>query len=112
MFGLVTGGVPGGGIILISLLMSFGVTGGAIVATDAVISLIVGLVKIGTFQSYGQLPLASWALAILIGISGIPGAFMAKWISDRLSVQVHTGIMDAMVVIGGSVLIARGLKLI
>ncbi len=110
LFGLVTGGVPGGGIILISLLMSLGVTGGATVATDAVISLMVGLVKIGTFQSYGQLPWSSWALAALIGVSGIPGAFVAKWISDRLSVKVHTGIMDGMVVVGGAVLIARGLK--
>lgn len=112
LFGLVTGGVPGGGIILISLLMSLGVTGSATVATDAVISLIVGLVKIGTFQTYGQLPPSSWALAALIGVSSIPGAFIAKWISDRLSVKVHTGIMDAMVVIGGAVLIARGLKAI
>lgn len=112
LFGLVTGGVPGGGIILISLLMSLGVTGGATVATDAVISLIVGLVKIGTFQTYGQLPFESWALAALIGVSGIPGAFVAKWISDRLSMKVHTGIMDAMVVIGGAMLIARGMKLI
>jgi uncharacterized membrane protein YfcA len=111
LFGLVTGGVPGGGVILISLLMSIGVTGGATIATDAVISLIVGLVKIGTFQTYGQLPLSSWALAALIGMAGIPGAFIAKWISDRLSVKVHTGVMDAMVVIGGAVLIARGLKL-
>jgi len=110
LFGLVTGGVPGGGIILISLLMSLGVTGSATVATDAVISLIVGLVKIGTFQGYGQLPLDSWMLAALIGLSGIPGAFVAKWISERISVKVHTGMMDAMVVVGGAVLILRGIK--
>ncbi len=111
LFGLVTGGVPGGGIILISLLMSLGATGGAVVATDAVISLIVGFVKIGTFQSYGQLPLSSWALAVMIGVAGIPGAFIAKWISDRLTVNVHSTIMDVMVVVGGAFLIARGLKL-
>lgn len=110
MFGLVTGGVPGGGVILISLLLSLGVTGPATIATDAVISILVGLVKIATFQSYGQLPLASWALAALIGIAGIPGAFIAKWISGRLSVTVHTGVMDAMVVAGGAFLIFRGIK--
>lgn len=111
LFGLVTGGVPGGGVILISLLMSLGVTGGATIATDAVISLIVGFVKIATFQSYGQLPLTSWAIAALIGVASIPGAFIAKWISDRLSIKVHTGIMDAMVVIGGAALIARAVQL-
>ncbi len=110
LFGLVTGGVPGGGIILISLLMSLGVLGPGVVATDAVISLMVGFVKIATFQSYGQLPLASWAVAALIGVAGIPGAFIAKWISEHLSVKVHTGLMDATVVLGGAVLIVRGLK--
>ena len=112
LFGLVTGGVPGGGIILISLLMTLGVTGGATIATDAMISLLVGFVKIGTFQSYGQLPWDSWALAALIGTIGIPGAFCAKWISSRLSVTVHTAIMDAMVMIGGALLIARGWNMI
>jgi uncharacterized membrane protein YfcA len=72
--------------------------------------LTVGLVKTGTFQSYGKLPLSFGALAALIGISGVPGAFVAKWISDRLSVKVHKGIMDGMVMIGGAVLIARGLN--
>jgi hypothetical protein len=43
-------------VILITLLMAVGVKGPAIVATDAVISLLVGFVKIGTFQIYGQLP--------------------------------------------------------
>ena len=76
------------------------------------ISLTVGQVKTGTFQSYGQLPLSSGALAALIGVSGIPGAFVTQSISDRLSVKVHKGIMDGMVMIGGLVLIMRGLELI
>jgi uncharacterized membrane protein YfcA len=109
LFGLVTGAVPGGGIILISLLMALGVKGSSIIATDAVISLIVGVVKIGTFQAYGQLPLSLWTIAILIGIVGIPGAFAAKWIANRLSLKVHHGIMDATVIVGGSVLMLRGM---
>jgi uncharacterized membrane protein YfcA len=109
LFGLVTGGVPGGGVILISLLMALGLKGGAIVATDAVISLIVGFVKIGTFQAYGQLPASSWAIAALIGVVSIPGAFLAKWISENISLKLHHGLMDGAVVLGGSVLVLRGL---
>jgi uncharacterized membrane protein YfcA len=112
LFGLVTGAVPGGGIILISLLMALGVKGSSIIATDAVISLIVGVVKIGTFQAYGQLPLSLWTIAILIGIVGIPGAFAAKWIANRLSLKVHHGIMDATVIVGGSVLMLRGMGIL
>ncbi len=112
LFGLVTGAVPGGGIILISLLMALGVKGSSIIATDAVISLIVGVVKIGTFQAYGQLPLSLWMIALLIGIVSIPGAFAAKWIADRLSLKVHHGIMDATVLVGGSILVLRGMGIL
>ncbi|MDB5641544.1 MAG: hypothetical protein JWN07_861 [Hyphomicrobiales bacterium] len=111
LFGLVTGGVPGGGVILISLLMAVGLKGPAIVATDAVISLMVGFVKIGTFQAYGQLPASSWAIAALIGLVSLPGAFLAKWISENISLKVHHGLMDGAVVLGGSVLLLRGLGL-
>lgn len=111
LFGLVTGGVPGGGVILISLLMAVGVKGPAIVATDAVISLLVGFVKIGTFQIYGQLPASSWAIAALIGLVSLPGAFLAKWIADKISLKVHHGLMDGAVVLGGMVLVLRGLGL-
>ena len=47
----------------------------------------------------------------LYRVAGIPGAFIAKRISDRLSVKVHTGAMDAMLVIGGAFLIVRGIKI-
>lgn len=110
IFGFVTGGVPGGGIILISLLGSLGVRGGRIIATDAVISVMVGLVKITTFQAHGQLPLFSWSLAFIIGVAGVPGAFLAKWIADRIGARAQTGIIDVMVVIGGALLAWRGLS--
>ncbi len=110
-FGLVTGGVPGGGVILITLLMAVGVKGPAIVATDAVISLLVGLVKIGTFQIYGHLPASSWAVAALIGLASLPGAFLAKWIAENISLKLHHGLMDGAVILGGLVLVLRGLGL-
>lgn len=109
IFGFVSGGVPGAGIILISMLMALGLKGPAIIATDAAISLVVGLLKIGTYQSFGGLPASSWAVALMIGLASVPGAFFARWLTTRLSVGVHARIMDATVILGGSVLLLRGL---
>ncbi|MBX9740396.1 MAG: sulfite exporter TauE/SafE family protein [Beijerinckiaceae bacterium] len=109
VFGLVSGAVPGAGIILISMLMALGLKGPAIIATDAAISFVVGLVKIATYQSFGGLPASSWTVALLIGAAGVPGAFLAKWLTQRLSLGVHQRIMDATVILGGSVLLLRGL---
>lgn len=109
LFGLVTGGVPGAGVILISMLLALGLKGPAVIATDAAISLVVGFVKIGAFQSFGELPLSSWFVAVVIGIASLPGAFVARWMTERLSLGVHQKIMDATVILGGSLLLLRGL---
>ena len=44
-FGFINGGMTGAGVILISILMSVGVAGSALVATDAVVSVIMGLAR-------------------------------------------------------------------
>ena len=52
-FGLVVGGTTGSGAILLSLLMAAGLEGAAVVATDAAITIVVGLVKVATFGVAG-----------------------------------------------------------
>lgn len=109
-YGSVAGGTAGAGVILLSILMWAGLEGQAVIATDAAISLLVGLVKAGTFQTFGALPLSSWIIAILIGVSAAPGAFIAKRLAGRLTIKQHTYILDAVVVVGGLLLIAQGLR--
>ena len=42
-WGVVVGGTTGAGIILLSMLMAAGLEGGAVIATDAAISVVIGL---------------------------------------------------------------------
>jgi hypothetical protein len=49
------------------------------------------------------------ALALLIGLVAIPGAFLAKAFVARMPVHIHTAILDAAVVTGGVVMIASAL---
>jgi uncharacterized membrane protein YfcA len=109
VFGFVTGTSTGAGVILISILMASGLTGAAVVATDAVISITIGIVKVITFRSLDALPIALIVFAGLVGCATIPGAFIAKWLIERLSTRVHTALLDGVVLLGGSLLILRAL---
>ncbi|MEA2870681.1 MAG: hypothetical protein QOH67_657 [Hyphomicrobiales bacterium] len=107
LWGFVVGGTSGAGIILLSLLMAVGLEGAAVIATDAAISIIIGIGKIGVFGMFGAVTPKVVAVALLIGIVAFPGAFLAKALVERLPVHVHTAILDA-VVIGGGLLMVIG----
>jgi hypothetical protein len=47
---------------------------------------------------------------LLIGIIAMPGAFLARAFVDRMPVHVHTAILDAMVLIGGVVMVFGALR--
>jgi uncharacterized membrane protein YfcA len=106
-WGVVVGGTSGAGIILLSMLMASGLQGAAVIATDAAISVLIGIVKIGVFGVFGAVDAKVVAVALLIGLTAFPGAFLAKAIVDRLPLHVHTAILDA-VVIGGGLLMVLG----
>jgi len=106
-WGPLAGGTVGAGIILLSLLMAAGLEGAAVVATDAVVSIGIGLVKFGTFGLAGVVTAQVIAIALLIGAMAFPGAFLAKRLVDRLPLHIHTAVLDAVVIGGGAVMIAN-----
>jgi len=109
-FGLLDGGTPGAGVLLISILLAAGLHGSAVIATDAGISLVLAAVKTIVFQSTGALSSAAWIMAALIGAVALPAAFLARWIVPRLPGQFHIYILDGAVVVGAMLLIGRGIS--
>jgi len=105
-WGFVVGGSNGAGVIIISLLMAAGVTGAAVIATDAALSVALGLVRLTVFGVAGVATAKVLAVAILIGTVTLPGAFLARLIVERLPIRVHTAMLDAVVVVGGVVMVA------
>jgi len=105
LWGFVVGGTSGAGIILLSLLMAVGLQGAAVIATDAAISVMIGIVKIAVFGVFGAVTPKVVAVALLIGIVAFPGAFLAKALVERLPVHVHTAILDAVVITGGLLMV-------
>ena len=105
-YGVVVGGTSGSGVILLSLLLAAGVGSAGVIATDAAISIVIGVVKVAVFGIAGVIDAQVIALALLIGIVALPGAFLARAFVERMPIHVHTAILDAVVIVGGVFFIA------
>ena len=109
-WGVIVGGTTGAGVILLSLLMATGIEGAAVIATDAAVSIVMGVIKISVFALAGVLTPVVLAVGLLIGCIGFLATFVAKLIVERLPVHVHTAILDAVVIVGGGMMIYGALK--
>jgi len=109
-WGVVVGGTTGAGVILLSLLMATGLEGAAVIATDAGVSIGMGIVKLSVFGAAGVLTPKVIAIALLIGLIAFPCTFLAKRIVERLPVHVHTAMLDAVVIVGGAMTILGAVR--
>jgi hypothetical protein len=90
--------------------MAAGLEGAAVIATDAVISLAVSMIKVSVFGLAGVVSPQVLAFAVLIGVVALPGAFLARAFVERMPVHIHTAILDVAVMIGGVVMISSALR--
>lgn len=81
----------------------------AVIATDALASTLVGIAKTGVFVAAGALPAKLWLIAGLIGVMATPGTLIARWLARRFSARLHDRLIEATIVVGGSILMARAL---
>jgi uncharacterized membrane protein YfcA len=108
-FGFLNGTMTGVGLFLISMLMAAGLQGAALIATDAIVSVIMGFAKIALFGSVARLD-AQLALAgVLIGLCTAPGAFVARRLLALIPLKVHTAFMDVIVLAGGASFLWRAI---
>jgi uncharacterized protein len=108
-WGAVVGATTGAGAILLSLLMAAGLQGSAVIATDAAISIVIGVAKLAVFGAAGVVGPKVVAVAILIGLAAFPGAFLARRLVDRLPLKAHAAILDVVVIFGGGAMIVAAL---
>jgi uncharacterized membrane protein YfcA len=109
-YGVLVGGTAGSGVVMLSLLMAAGLEGAAVIATDAVVSIVIGVVKISVFGLAGAVTAQVLAFALLIGVLAIPGPFLARAFLARIPVHFHTAILDAVVLAGGLFLVIGALR--
>lgn len=109
-WGIFVGGTTGAGVILLSLLMAAGLEGAAVIATDAMVSIVMGVIKFSVFAVAGAITPTVLLIGLVIGCIGFPSTFVARLIVERLPVHVHTAMLDAVVLIGGGAMIAGAFR--
>jgi uncharacterized membrane protein YfcA len=107
--GVISGNAPGGGIVIVSLLLGYGLKGATLVGTDAAIGSVVSIVNAVLFGSLGHLPMPALLTGLAVGAAMIPGAYAARWIMTHLPVSIHLLAMEAIIAASGIVFIWNGL---
>src|SRR2546421_9417951 len=101
VFGLASGLTSGVGVILVSLLLGTGMTGQAVLATDALTSIALDLCKAALFHKFALLDGETVVTGIVIGVAPIPGSPIAAWLVNRMHAHLHVLFMQALVLTGG-----------
>ena len=106
-YGTISGVILGPGSVLITALAANGLVGAQIIGTDAFITLINVVIRLISFWNLGLLNIDALYVGSLIGIVAIFGSYVAKKISDKIGVKMHTIIIEICIIVGGGTMIFR-----
>ncbi|MCC7428619.1 MAG: sulfite exporter TauE/SafE family protein [Alphaproteobacteria bacterium] len=109
-YGVLTGTMPGMGPVLITALLWAGVRGGGLVGADAVISTALATVKTATFAWHGLMNTELFMAAMLLGLCMLPGAWVARFIVNRLGIRLHTILMEIVLIACGLWFFIRAIR--
>src|SRR2546430_3002244 len=101
VFGLASGLTRGVGVILISLLLGTGMSGTAVLATDALVSIALDVCKAALFQRFALLDGETFVTGVVIGVATIPGSAIAAWLVTRMPAHLPA------ILLAGHLLISR-----
>jgi uncharacterized membrane protein YfcA len=106
-FGYLNGGLTGTGVLLISLLMSAGVSGAGLIATDAAVSAILNASKAMLFGGFAALDRRLALIGLLVGLCTVPSGFIARRLLQHIPARIHAWIMEVVILIGGLWILAE-----
>ncbi len=101
VFGFASGVATGTGVILVSLLLGAGFAGPAVLATDALVSIVIDIAKALLFGRFDLLDANAATLGVVIGIATFPGSAFGAWLVGRMGAKLHTLALEALIVVGG-----------
>jgi uncharacterized membrane protein YfcA len=101
VFGLASGVATGTGMIQVSILLGAGLSGPAVLATDALATIALDVCKAALFQRFDLLNEEAFFTGLVIGIASIPGSAAAAWLVSRIHAHLHVLLMEALIVFGG-----------
>lgn len=101
IWGLASGVASGTGMILVSSLLGAGLAGPAVLATDALATIVFDFCKALLFERFDLLDEAAFVAGVLIGVATIPGSALGKWLVTRMHARLHLLFMEGLILAGG-----------
>lgn len=108
-FGALSGTSIGAGMLIVPMLLGAGLSGPALLATDALVAVAMNATKIVVFGRFNALDLELLLLGGVMGLCTVPGTWVAGWIMARTDLRIHTVLMEVLVLVGGATFIYQGL---
>jgi len=100
-YGFLSSVMVGAGILVIPMLLGTGLTGAALLASDATIAVAVNATKMATFGTLEALTGPLFVIALIMGLCTIPGTWLAARIVAMTDIRIHTALVETLIVAGG-----------
>jgi len=109
VYGVISGTVFGGGMILGPFFLGAGIVGQSLVGIVAALGLTLNITKSIVFGAGNLLDSKLISLGLLVGVCTIPGGMLGKWIVKNTDIEVHTLIVETLMVAGGCYFLYQGI---
>jgi uncharacterized membrane protein YfcA len=110
IFGLSSGVATGTGMIQIAVLLGAGLSGPAVLATDALATIALDVCKAALFQRFAVLDEEAFFMGAIIGVASIPGSAAGAWLVSRIHARLHVIFMEALILFGGGFMLWHSWK--
>ena len=87
------------------MMTGTGMSGTAVLATDALVSIALDVCKAALFQRFALLDGETFVTGVVIGVATIPGSAIAAWLVTRMHAHLHVLFMEGLILIGGASLL-------
>ena len=108
IYGVISGTVFGGGMILGPFLLGAGIVGQSLVGLVAALGLTLNITKSIVFGAGDLLNTELISLGFVVGLCTIPGGMLGKWIVKNSTVEIHTVVVETLMFAGGCYFIYQG----
>jgi hypothetical protein len=108
VYGLVSGTVFGGGMILGPFFLGAGIVGESLVGLVAALGLTLNITKTIVFGAGELLNSRLVSLGLVVGLFTIPGGMLGKYIVKNTKISVHTLVVESLMFVGGCYFLYQG----
>jgi len=108
IYGVISGTVFGGGMILGPFFLGAGIVGESLVGLVAALGLTLNITKSIVFGAGELLNSELISLGFVVGLCTIPGGMLGKWIVKNTTLEIHTVVVETLMLVGGCYFIYQG----